>query len=271
MRALILLLIVLLVPAATPAMAHELWIEPVDFRPAADSKIAAHIVNGEKFKGFNLAYLPRNFKTFVTVSDGKAVPVEGRLGDSPALQLDQASEGLHIVVYQSTPDTVSYKHFDKFQSFADHKDFPDAREKHRERGLPEKNFREIYTRYSKSLIGVGGGAGEDSRTGLETELVALDNPYTDDLSDGMRIQLWYGDEVRTDAQVELFEKSENGKTGITLHRTDIHGIAVLPVKPGHQYMADAVVLREPSAVLAKENKAVWETLWANMTFQVPER
>lgn len=271
MRALTLSLIIFLAPAATPAVAHELWIEPVDYRPAANSKIAAHIVNGEKYKGFNLAYLPRKFKTFITVSGSGVTPVEGRIGDSPALQLDKASEGLHVVVYQSTPDTVTYRNFDKFQSFANHKDFPGVGEAHSKRGLPDKNFREVYTRYSKSLVGVGRGAGQDSRTGLETEIIALDNPYTDDLSDGMRVQLWYGDDVRADAQVELFEKSEDGEITITLHRTDIHGIAVLPVKLGHEYMVDAVVLREPDAVLAGENNAVWETLWANMTFEVPAR
>lgn len=271
MRALILSLIIFLAPAAAPAMAHELWIEPIDYRPAADSKIAAHIVNGEKFKGFNLAYIPRKFKTFIAVSGSTAAPVDGRIGDSPALQLNQANEGLLVIVYQSAPDTVTYRKFEKFQSFADHKDFPDVREKHQERGLPEKNFREVYTRYSKSMIGVGSGAGQDSRTGLETEIIALDNPYTDDLSDGMRVQLWYGDDVRTGAQVELFEKSEDGEIAITLHRTDIHGIAILPVKPGHEYMVNAVVLREPDVVLAEESNAMWETLWANMTFEVPAR
>jgi len=48
------------------------------------------------------------------------------------------------------------------------------------------------------------------------------------------------------------------------------GVALVPVLAGHAYMLDAVVLREPSAVLAEQTGAVWETLWANLTFAVPK-
>jgi hypothetical protein len=56
---------------------------------------------------------------------------------------------------------------------------------------------------------------------------------------------------------------------ITLHRTDADGIASLPVKAGC-YLVDAVVLREPTAELAAEAEIAWETLWAALTFGVPE-
>jgi hypothetical protein len=56
---------------------------------------------------------------------------------------------------------------------------------------------------------------------------------------------------------------------ITLHRTDADGIASLPVK-GFSYLVDAVVLREPTAELAAEAEIAWETLWAALTFGVPE-
>ncbi len=66
---------------------------------------------------------------------------------------------------------------------------------------------EAYSRYSKTLIGVGKSAGADRRTGLETEIVALTNPYTDDLSRGMRVQLFYRSEVRPNAQIAVFFKA----------------------------------------------------------------
>ena len=52
--------------------------------------------------------------------------------------------------------------------------------------------------------------------------------------------------------------------------TDSEGRVTVPVKSGHRYMLDAVVLREPSANLAEATGAVWESLWANLTFEVPE-
>ena len=117
-------------------------------------------------------------------------------------------------------------------------------------------------------IAVGDGAGADREAGLETEIVALANPYTDDLSDGLPVRVLYQGAPRADAQVELFAKSPEGEVEITLLRTDAEGVALLPVTPGQVYLADAVVVRplEPVA----EDDPVWESLWASLTFKVPE-
>ena len=50
-----------------------------------------------------------------------------------------------------------------------------------------ENFSEIYTRYSKALVGVGSSIGSDQANNLELELIAKENPYTDDMSDGIEI------------------------------------------------------------------------------------
>ncbi len=74
---------------------------------------------------------------------------------------------------------------------------------------------------------------------------------------------------RADAQVELFDKAPDGAVRLTLHRTDPQGRVALPVEPGHTYMVNAVALRAPDQRHAR-HRAVWETLWANLTFAVPE-
>jgi len=156
-------------------------------------------------------------------------------------------------------------------AYIDNEDIPanlgDALDRHAARGLPDADFAEVYTRFSKSLIGVGSAAGADHDFGLETELVALANPYTDDMSGGLPLRLTYRGEVRADAQVEIFDRAPSGEVTITRPRTNAEGVVTVPVTPGHHYMADAVVLREPEG----ENLtgAVWESLWANLTWAVP--
>ena len=54
-------------------------------------------------------------------------------------------------------------------------------------------------------------------------------------------------------------------------RTDAAGEARVPVLPGRHYMLDAVVLRAPAAELAEARDVVWESIWANLTFAVPDR
>jgi hypothetical protein len=254
---------------AGPALSHEFWLEPLAYQVPADGRLEANIVNGQFFEGIKLAYVPQRIARFAIYAGGEVSEIQDRAGNTPGLNQPALADGLNVVVYQSTVSTVTYENWEKFQRFVVHKDFGDVLTRHRERGLPEENFKEAYTRYSKTLIGVGDGTGSDLRTGLETEIVALTNPYTDDLSAGMRVQLFYGEAVRADTQVEIFEKAPDGSVLVTTTRTDADGIATIPVKPGHAYMLDAEVLREPTAELAAETEGVWETLWANLTFMAP--
>jgi uncharacterized GH25 family protein len=255
---------------SAPALAHEFWIEPLAYQVSADVKLEANIVNGQEFAGTKLAYLPQRFANFIVFAGQETVRVGGRAGDMPALNQDAVTEGLNVAAYQANNATVDYATWDKFQKFVDHKNFGDVLSRHTARGLPEDDFLEVYSRYSKTLIGVGHGEGSDRRIGLETEIVALTNPYTDDLSGGFQVQVYYRDDLRADTQVEVFKKASDGTVTIDLYRTDDQGIATFPVAPGHAYMVDAVVLLEPSAALMETTGAVWQTLWANLTFAVPE-
>lgn len=255
---------------ALPVQSHEFWIEPLEYQIEPDGIVQGELVNGEEFGGTELAFLPQRFTRFTVASGMRQADVENRLGARPALDMAPMAEGLHVFSYQSRLSIIGYSEWQKFLKFADHKDFADIEARHDARGLPREGFDEGYWRFAKTLVGVGHSTGNDFRTGLATEFVALDNPYTDDLSDGLRVQLYYLDDLRPDAQVELFEKAPDGSVEITLHRTDAEGIATLPVKAGHSYLVDAVVLRTPSDDLASQAEIEWETLWAALTFGVPD-
>ncbi len=254
---------------AYPAAAHEFWIEPQEYQVESGERLVAQVVNGEEFDGVKLAYFPQRFARFDVKSGEVTAAYEGRTGDTPALQLENPPEGLVTLAYVSDPASLRYEDFAKFQVFADHKDFPDIEARHRDRGLPMEDFTESYTRFARSIVAVGGGAGADAPSGLETEIVALANPYVEALTE-MPVQVFYRGAPRADVQVELFAKAPDGSVEITLYRTDAEGVARLPVRPGHSYLADAVVLREPSeAALEARADAVWETLWASLTFAIP--
>ncbi len=254
---------------AFPTSAHELWIEPLEWQVSADGTLQAEIVNGQGFDGIKLPYLSQRIARFEVIAGDAATEVEGRMGDRPALNMPVLSEGLNIVVYEAEPMMVDYESFDEFQSFVDHKDLGEVLPQHMARRLPLMGFDEVYSRHSKSLIAAGDGAGADREVGMETEIVALANPYTDDVSAGMPVRLLYQGAPRADEQVEIFERAPDGSVAITTTRTDAEGVARVPVKPGHAYQLDAVVLREPTPELAEATGAVWETLWANLTFAVP--
>lgn len=252
---------------ALTAKGHEFWIDPVAHQVAAGDRIEANLRVGEAYEGSAFAYIPRSIRRFDYAYQGEIRPVEGTVGDRPALALTTEGEGLLVAIHATQDQHITWSAWEKFVSFLEHKDLTWGLAEHDARGLSRENVRERYSRYAKSLIAVGDGTGEDIRTGMVTEIVALENPYTGDMSDGLDIRALYNDEPLQDVQIEVFRKAPDGTVEITTERTDDDGRATIPVMPGHRYMLDTVVLRPLE--MTEEGDPSWETLWANLTFEVP--
>ena len=251
--------------AAGPVLGHEFWIEPVDYTLDPGAPVIAELKNGQEFVGNTLSYFGPRITRFDMIRGNDVVAVMGRAGDIPAMTMDAPAEGLWSIVHETRPQKLTYDSWDKFAAFAEHKDFPDIAARHEARGLPREGFGETYTRHVKSLVAIGSGLGSDVISGMETEFVALLNPYTDALDAGLPVRLLYQGAPREDAQVEIFDRAPDGAVAISTLRTDDTGTALIPVQPGHEYLLDAVVLR-PAPDSAPE---VWQSLWAGLTFAVP--
>lgn len=256
--------------SAASAAGHEFWIDVQRYQIDAGDAIVADLRVGETFEGTAMSYLPQGFRRFEIVEAGTAVSVEGRMGDRPALSQAVPQSGLAVIVHETTNSFLTWQDFARFEGFVTHKDAAWAVAAHAARGLPDTGFREAYSRHAKALVAVGDGAGADREVGLETEIVALANPYVEDVSGGMPVRLLYRGAPRADAQVEIFEKAPDGAVAVSTVRTDGAGVARVPVRPGHVYMLDAVVIREPEGDLASRPDIAWESLWANLTFAVPD-
>lgn len=253
------------------AYAHEFWIEPISYQIETGAALQADFKNGEEFKGSSLSFFDRSSARFDLVVAGKVQALSPRSGDSPALDLPApVPDGLVVIVHETTPSRLTYKEWEKFLKFAAHKDFPTAAADHKAAGWSQERFKERYTRHVKALVAVGSGEGADMAVGLETEFVALSNPYDASFDNMMKVALAYQGQPRPDAQVEVFARGPDGTVTISLHRTDSQGIAEIGVEPGHDYLFDAVVLRPAAEASTQEDALVWETLWAALTFSVPQ-
>lgn len=251
------------------AEGHEFWIEPEDYAVASGARIVANIRVGEDFDGSAYAFIPPRFHRFDVATAQAVAPVEARMGDRPAVDIDAPADGLVTLIHVTTDMTLKYSEWAKFVKFVTHKDAVWTLEAHRARELPDVDFVEAYSRHAKSLIAVGDGAGKDRSYGLETEIVALENPYRDDMTDGLDVQVFYQGAPRPAAQVEIFAKAPDGAVDVSIVTADAQGVATVPVIAGHSYLVDSVVLRNPAQPLADKLGAVWESLWASLTFAIP--
>ncbi|TNF22915.1 MAG: DUF4198 domain-containing protein [Rhodobacteraceae bacterium] len=249
------------------AAAHEFWIDARQWQVAPGAPLQADLRVGQDFEGPSFAYLPHRTRRFDIVTGGTIAPVEGRAGDRPGLDTVAPAEGLAVVVHVTGDHLLTYTDWAIFESFLTHKAWTPVLAEHRARGLPETGFRERYSRHAKALVAVGDGRGSDGEVGLETEIVALANPYVDDLTEGLPVRVLYQGKPRPGAQVEVFAKGPDGTVSVQVYEADAEGGATIAVTPGVTYLVDSVVLRplEPEG----ERDPVWESLWASLTFRVP--
>ncbi|MFD2739295.1 DUF4198 domain-containing protein [Sulfitobacter aestuarii] len=256
--------------AASPVHGHEFWLEARQYQVAPGENITVNLRNGEHFEGRTLAYFDRSTTRFGLSFGGEITQIEARSGDVPALDIPApADDGLLGVVHEAAPSSVTYDDWEKFVSFAEHKDFDTVIEAHIAAGFPRDRFKESYTRHSKALIAVGTGEGSDQPLGLETEITALSNPYAADFDGVMRVSLSYQGVPREAAQIEVYARAKTSEVTIRKYTTDAAGLAQFPVERGITYLVDAVLLRPAPEAGAEPGAPLWETLWASLTFAVP--
>lgn len=253
---------------ASPVTAHEFWLDVLDYTLETGQKLQVDIRVGQDFKGNKYSFNPNQFYDFSATDSRGKNPIEGRIGDQPAVAMTPANEGLLVLNHFSTTQLLTYKDDGKFESFIRNKGLDWVLEDHAARGLPIYGFGEGYTRFAKALIAVGDGIGSDVRTGMPFELIALQNPYTDDLSNGLPVRLFWGAEAIAGIQIDIFRRPADGSEVVKTHViTDETGLALIPVIDGDTYMINAVHMIVPSDADIERTGAVWHSLWASMTFE----
>lgn len=238
---------------------------PQDFTPEAGAVLAIDIKVGQDFKGNTYGYSPRQFNTFEIWGDDARADVTGTIGDYPAVNQPAVADGLNIVTHFSTPSLVRWDEWAKFENFINMHGLEWVAEAHHARGLPDVDFSEAFTRFAKTLVAVGDGAGQDRHTGMYYELVAQANPYTDDVSAGLQVQLVYMGEPAVGIQIDIFYMPENGALERSHVLTNADGRATIPPTGAGHVMLNAVMMIEPFAEDADAGY-VWHSLWANLTY-----
>lgn len=253
---------------ANSLAAHEFWLDAHDYTLQNGQELQIDIRVGQDFKGNKYSFNPNIFFEFNTTDSSGKRPVEGRIGDMPAVTMTPDNAGLLVLNQFSTTQMVTYDDDGKFESFILSKGLDWVLEEHAARGLPAYSFGEGYTRFAKALIAVGDGAGSDAHTLMPFELVALQNPYTDDMSSGLPVRLYFDGNGISGIQVDIFRRPAAGGDVVKTHvLTDRTGLAVIPIVTGDTYMINAVHMIIPSDEDIERTGAVWHSLWASMTFK----
>lgn len=252
-----------------PSSAHEFWLEPSDFQPKVGDVVTVDLVIGTHFDGFSSPYTPDEIAAFGLIDAAGNTAITGRFGDMPAGQFVVAQVGLSLLYHQTTPSYVTYTKPEKFISFAVEKGFADVAARYQKQTAENFRLVEKYRRFAKSLIMVGPASGQDQLLGLEMELVALTNPYKQSVSKEFTVAVYESGAPRPGAQVTVFIRHTPSDVEKKIIIADERGQVHLSLLPGRHYLFDSVKL-QPIKDADPVKNAEWESLWAALTFAVPD-
>lgn len=242
--------------AARVASAHDFWIEPSSFRPAAGETVTAALRVGEKMQGDPVPRNPLLVQRFVLRSGGAESPMIGRSGSDPAGASRVAAAGLHWIGFQSNASSLILDAA-KFETY--------LREEGLERLIPQKKAenRERFYRCAKSLLASGSAStGFDAPLGFTLELIPRKNPYA--LRAGGELPLALLFRNQPIANVLVVAMSKDDPEHAVRARTDALGRATLRLpRPGF-WLIKAVHM-EPAPT---GSGADWESWWASFTFDL---
>jgi len=254
--------------AFSGAQGHEFWIQPHSYRLEANTPLVADVRVGTDFSGDAQAYIPDLMNEFNIRDDSGTYPVEGRIGDLPAVNIAPGADGLKVLNLFSTTSVLTWSDFQKFDEFLQLHGLDWVLEEHSARGLPENGFKEAYTRFVKSLVAVGDGAGNDQYTGMFFELVAAANPYTDDISGGMPISVMFKGTPLPNKQVDLFFRDTEGELIRLSVISGRNGRAIVPNLGAGEYMVNVVHMIAPFEADMERTGIVWHSLWGSLTYAI---
>jgi len=262
LRCIVPLFALLCLLSSRPAIAHEFWIEPQQFRAAPGAKIPLRLYVGQYFKGNSLPFLTDGYERFYYADARGTENIRGVLGDDPAATIAVRAPGRIWIVLRSTYYDLNYDQPGEFEAFLA-KEGIDHLVPSAQRGKLPVN--ETYSRCAKALLAAGSappGPVPDRAFGLPLELVAETDPFAGK-SPEFRVRLLHRGKALPGALVVAFNKAVPDRR--LEARTDASGRARLALDRDGVWLLNAVHL----IPAPKKSGAQWETLWASLTFEIP--
>ena len=260
----------LLAALATPARAHEFWLSPSGYRPAAGDVVSVSMLAGTGFRGEVKPYaVPRTVRFVLRgarVSDLRGLAANG---DPVAARFRVADGSGQLLAYESNFASIELPapEFDRYLKL-EGLDGPLAARKD---GGPG---RERYARCPKAWIGAGHAERVTQPAGLTLEIVPLADPSTSPRLPvrvllrgqplgGVLVRAWNRPLAGAGAGAAPVDPAARDSVGpVAEKRTNARGEAALDVGRAGEWLVSAVHM-EPST---DKQAADWQSFWASVTF-----
>ena len=275
---------------ATPDLvAHDFWIQPLEFRIRVGSAVPVQLFVGDRFhQGTPFARDPSHIRRFIAVGPAGQILLSipsgrlsrlayGRRGGAqpavgPAAYLQPQEPGLYVIGYESNPTQVALE-AERFAGYLAEEGLErllDAPSRQKE---DRTQIIELYSRCAKSLLAVGDidavradtdVVRADAQLGFSLELIAEKNPYAMSGKGRLPVRILFQGEPLPGALVSALNQSHPEQK--VRARSDPEGRAVLSLSGGGIWMGRAVHM----VPAHRDTSAHWRSYWASLTFETAD-
>ena len=241
--------------------AHELWLEPINFKFNNKEVSKIHIKVGQNFNGSPFGYYDPNKKDLYLENKNKVINLPQRDGNFPAIQTLILDKGFHILNYETNYEFLKYESIEKFEDFLKEQNFESTLEKFDKNKLPTESYR----RFAKALMTNGNKSFFIQKPKLDFEIIALTSPYN--LKEEIfEFQLFEKGNPLENWQITIFSRDEENSYK-EIVKTNPNGVGKIRIFENRTYLLSAVKLDKANYIEKLKYKSDWFSLWASLTFK----
>lgn len=241
--------------------AHELWLEPINFKFNNKEVSKIHIKVGQNFNGSPFGYYDPNKKNLYLENKNKVINLPQRDGNFPAIQTLILDKGFHILNYETNYEFLKYESIEKFEDFLKEQNFESTLEKFDKNKLPTESYR----RFAKALMTNGNKSFFIQKPKLDFEIIALTSPYN--LKEEIfEFQLFEKGNPLENWQITIFSRDEENSYK-EIVKTNPNGVGKIRIFENRTYLLSAVKLDKANYIEKLKHKSDWLSLWASLTFK----
>lgn len=255
----------LFLSAGSGAQAHDFWVEPTSFHPAAGERVALGLWSGDSFRGSPVPRSAARTARFAVLGAAGESVVQGVEGVHPAGFFTPPEPGPYWVVFESHPRSLTLA-ADRFESYLLEEGLERIVELRRERAESGAAGREAYRRCAKSLIEAGGpveGPGV-ANAGCSLELILESSPRSAAAAGEVAVRLLFRGEPLSGARVVVIRRGE--PIPVLSARSDAAGRASFPLAAADVWLVKAVHME---AAPETDSGIDWQSWWASLTVRLP--
>lgn len=265
-------LLMAVVALASPAAAHDFWVQPQAYRvePRVETPLTLQVGHGPMRQRSQIP--SRRIVRFAAVGpDGRATDLRGglRLGEAArdgTLKFDQP--GTQVVVFETDSAAQSHLPALRFNDYLAAEGLTPAIALRARTGRTGAEGSEAYGRVSKAIVQVGSGGGQGQVTrpvGLPLEIVPEVSPYALPRPSALPVRVIYRGRPLAGALVKLTDLAHD-VAPVETHRTDGAGRARFAMPKAGTWLLNVIWTRPLEGA-----ETDFETTFSSLSFGLYER